>query len=460
MFSASSFNALLKTLEEPPDHVKFVLATTDPQKLPATVLSRCLQFNLKRLLPEQIQQRFVTVLEAEEVAADPAALSLLARAADGSMRDGLSLLDQAVAFGAGQISLDDVRMMLGAHGGELTLELLEALADADAPQTLAKIGKIAELTPDFHSVLAHLIGDLHRIALAQQVPEILREDDPDDVRRLALSRRMAVEDVQLFYQVLLTGQADLPLASDPRSGLEMVLLRALAFRPAGAEVQKPPPPSAAPKAERAPAGPSGVAAGGIRQSPALAPVPGPADGARARGAKPVSSDSGSSMIGTDGGGRAVAAPTPDAGQTQVTGSVVSNPVPAAVRSAEDWESLLAAAELRGLSLELARHCALRSWDGRRLCLGLAPSHVHLKVAGAEQRLQEALARALACDLRLEIVSEASTDETPAQRRARDDADRLAEAEQTLLADPVAAGLRERFDAEWIPGTVTPLRTDG
>ena len=245
MFSASSFNALLKTLEEPPDHVKFVLATTDPQKLPATVLSRCLQFHLKRLLPEQIRGRFQQVLEAEGIAFDDQSLALLARAADGSMRDGLSLLDQAIAFGGGRLVADEVRRMLGTHTGDLVPALVGALADGDGKRLLAEVDRLAELTPDFAAVLTELITLLHRIALAQQVPSTVADDDPDadSLRRLAAT--LPAEDVQLYYQVLLTGQRDLPLAPDPRTGFEMVLLRALAFRPADASASREPSPPGA-----------------------------------------------------------------------------------------------------------------------------------------------------------------------------------------------------------------------
>jgi DNA polymerase-3 subunit gamma/tau len=445
MFSASSFNALLKTLEEPPEHVKFVLATTDPQKLPATVLSRCLQFNLKRLLPEQIRGRFATVLEAEGIGYDPAALNLVARAADGSMRDGLSLLDQAVAFGAGQIALDDVRAMLGTHGREITLDLLEAMAEADAPRVLAEVGRAAELTPDFSAVLEGLIGDLHRLALAQQVPETLVAEDPDDARLSALSGRIPVEDVQLYYQVCLTGQQDLALAPDPRTGLEMVLLRALAFRPADASASREPSPpgaKAATKARsRAPVQEAGAQITPARRGTAAAGPggSGPADGERAEA--PASLDR----------------VAPETVSVPSRAEPKSEPV-AEVTSADDWESILAQADLKGLAMELARHCALQSWDGRRLTLGLASGHLHLKVAGAEQRLAQALARVLGSELRLEIVTDVAPTETPAQRRARDDAQRLAEAEHALQADPVVSRLCERFDAEQIPGSLRSLRT--
>ncbi|MBP6735514.1 MAG: DNA polymerase III subunit gamma/tau, partial [Chromatiaceae bacterium] len=231
MFSTSSFNALLKTLEEPPPHVKFLLATTDPQKVPVTVLSRCLQFNLKRLVPEEIGAQLAHILTVEGLPYEEQALALLARAADGSMRDGLSLLDQAIAFGGGRVGADDIRAMLGTVGRDMSLNLLSALASRNGARLLDEVGRIHELTPDFGGLLQELLGFLHRIALFQQVPATLAADDPERDTLEALARVLAPEDLQLFYQIALLGQADLPLAPDPRIGMEMVLLRMLAFRP-------------------------------------------------------------------------------------------------------------------------------------------------------------------------------------------------------------------------------------
>jgi len=231
MFSTSSFNALLKTLEEPPPHVKFLLATTDPQKVPVTVLSRCLQFNLKRLVPEEIAAQLAHILTVEGVPCEEPALALLARAADGSMRDGLSLLDQAIAFGGGRVGTEDIRAMLGTVGRDMSLNLLQALARMDAAALLQEVGRIHELTPDFGGLLQELLGFLHRIALFQQVPATLARDDPEREILETLARELTPEDVQLYYQIALMGQADLPLAPDPRTGMEMVLLRMLAFRP-------------------------------------------------------------------------------------------------------------------------------------------------------------------------------------------------------------------------------------
>lgn len=244
MFSTSSFNALLKTLEEPPPHVKFLLATTDPQKVPVTVLSRCLQFNLKRLVPEEIATQLAHILTVEAVPFEAPALALLARAADGSMRDGLSLLDQAIAFGGGRVGAEDIRAMLGTVGRDMSLRLLQALAARDGAALLAEVARIHELAPDFGGVLQEVLALLHRLALFQQVPATLAVDDPEREALMALGRNLSPEDVQLYYQIALLGQADLPLAPDPRTGMEMVLLRMLAFRP-GEVVQPPAPPRGA-----------------------------------------------------------------------------------------------------------------------------------------------------------------------------------------------------------------------
>ncbi|WP_058554950.1 DNA polymerase III subunit gamma/tau [Thiohalocapsa sp. ML1] len=444
MFSNSSFNALLKTLEEPPPHVKFVLATTDPQKLPATVLSRCLQFHLKRLLPEQIRERFRLVLEAEGVGFDEPSLALLARAADGSMRDGLSLLDQAIAFGAGTLAAEDVRRMLGTHMGDLVPALVAALGAGDGKALLAEVDRLAELTPDFAMVLAELITLLHRIALAQQVPETVVEDDPESAALRHLAADLPVEDVQLFYQILLTGQRDLPLAPDQRTGFEMVLLRALAFRPADGPAGGGPRRSAAPPVPSASAAPAAAVPTGGASPPA---------GARAQAPLP---------------GAAAAQPTPtpaprSAAQPPAAAPAFAGPL----ADAEDWHRLVGTLPLEGIARQLAAHCALVDWDGRTLRLALAPSLGNLRVAGAEQRLGAALAAALGREVALCIDSvpasaavalaqPAGLAETPAGREARQAAARVTAAEVTMAQDPVAAELKRRLGADWVPGSIRPL----
>ena len=235
MLSTHSFNALLKTLEEPPPHVKFLLATTDPQKLPITILSRCLQFNLKNLIPERIVDHLSFVLNAENISFEEPALWLLARSADGSMRDAMSLTDQAIAFGAGEINERDVRSMLGTIDQRLVYEMLYALASGDAKALLSAVADLSRFSPDYNTVLGDLISVLHRIAIAQTLPEAVDNSMGDKVQVTELAGVLTAEDVQLYYQVALMGRKDLPFVPDPREGLEMVLLRMLAFRPAGAK---------------------------------------------------------------------------------------------------------------------------------------------------------------------------------------------------------------------------------
>ena len=232
MLSAHSFNALLKTLEEPPPHVKFLLATTDPQKLPVTVLSRCLQFNLKRLPAAMIAQRLEQILEAEGVAAEPAAVLLLARAADGSLRDALSLLDQMLAYGAGRVTEVDARAMLGTVDRRQVVGLLERLAARDARGLFDLIAAVDEFAPDYGQLLDELAALLQKIALRQEVPDMPPDEIHSTETLAALAGRMSPEDVQLWYQITILGRRDLDLAPEPRTGMEMTLLRMLAFRPA------------------------------------------------------------------------------------------------------------------------------------------------------------------------------------------------------------------------------------
>ncbi|MGG5873491.1 DNA polymerase III subunit gamma/tau [Pseudomonas peli] len=232
MLSTSSFNALLKTLEEPPPHVKFLLATTDPQKLPVTVLSRCLQFSLKNMPPERVVDHLTHVLAAENIPFENDALWLLGRAADGSMRDAMSLTDQAIAFGEGKVLAADVRAMLGTLDHGQVYGVLHALLEGDARALIEAVRHLAEQGPDWNGVLSEILNVLHRVAIAQALPEAVDNGQGDRERVLELARVLPSEDVQFYYQMGLIGRRDLPLSPDPRSGFEMVLLRMLAFRPA------------------------------------------------------------------------------------------------------------------------------------------------------------------------------------------------------------------------------------
>ncbi len=275
MLSIHSFNALLKTLEEPPPHIKFLLATTDPQKLPVTILSRCLQFNLKNMNPERIVEHLQFVLEQEMVPFEESALWHLGRAADGSMRDAMSLTDQAISYGSGKVTEGEVRAMLGTIDQALVYEIVTALAALDGQQVLAAVEHLSEHAPDYAGALAELLSVLHRVAIAQVLPEAVSNSVGDRDRILALAQQMPSEDVQLFYQTALLGRRDLPMAPDPRSGFEMVLLRMLAFKPQG--VPELPsarlPQSAAPSPGQRPEAPPVAQEPDVPPSPIEAPPP-------------------------------------------------------------------------------------------------------------------------------------------------------------------------------------------
>src|SRR5476651_1511260 len=241
MLSSHSFNALLKTLEEPPPYVKFILATTDPQKLPATILSRCLQFSLKNMTPERVVEHLTHVLGVENVPFEDDALWLLGRAADGSMRDAMSLTDQAIAFGEGKVMAADVRAMLGTLDHGQVFDVLHALIEGDAKALLEAVRHLSEQGPDWNGVLSEILNVLHRVAIAQALPEGVDNGHGDRDRVLALAQALPAEDVQFYYQMGLIGRRDLPLAPDPRGGFEMVLLRMLAFRPADSTAPPRPP---------------------------------------------------------------------------------------------------------------------------------------------------------------------------------------------------------------------------
>jgi DNA polymerase-3 subunit gamma/tau len=270
MLSNHSFNALLKTLEEPPPHVKFLLATTDPQKLPVTVLSRCLQFSLKRLSANLIGERLKFIAAAEKLDYQPAALALLARAAEGSMRDALSLLDQLIAFGGAALTEADARAMLGTIDRGHVAQIVEALSLGDGAALMARVGELDRDAPDYDRALVELAALLQRLAIVQIVPDAASEDEQYDPQILArLAKALGPEDVQLYYQIALAGRRDLPMAPDPRLGFEMTLLRMLAFRP-----EAPAPAGAAGAA--LPPGRSARTGAAARDPTAAEPAPPPA----------------------------------------------------------------------------------------------------------------------------------------------------------------------------------------
>jgi len=417
MLSRNAFNALLKTLEEPPEHVKFLLATTDPQKLPVTVLSRCLKFSLKRLLPEQIAQQMRMILAAEGVRFEDDAIVELARGADGSLRDGLSLLDQAIAHGGGELRADDVRTMLGTIAGSDVGALLDALVAQDGKALLAESNRVAALAPDFGSVLDQLAAALHRIQLRQLVPEFTAPGSVDDQQLDALASKLDPEDVQLWYQFALNGRRELPYAPDPRSGFEMTLLRMLAFHSSGEGKSSHTSHSAKSAAQERSAsrGASSSASRSERVSPAVV--------------------------------------TSTHAATSESGS--PEPLPLQANGLPEWEQWIARAQLGGPVGQLAHHAAPKSLDGNALTLALKPEHQHLAdYFGVE--LGQQLSRALGKPLRVRFVPDVEV-ETPAARAARERSAEQAAAERAIEEDPAVQALRRELGARVIPESVRPVR---
>jgi DNA polymerase-3 subunit gamma/tau len=397
MLSTHSFNALLKTLEEPPPHVKFLLATTDPQKLPVTVLSRCLQFNLKRFTAAQIQSQLEKICGAEGIPFEAAGLKVIARAADGSMRDALSLLDQSIAFGGGKIEGAMVAAMLGTIDRSYVLGLLEALVRQDGDALFREVASLDERAPDYGAVLDELLESLQRIAVLQLVGG--RLDDEDFAAVAPFVAKLPAEDVQLYYQIALHGRRDLPICRDARMGFEMTLLRMLAFRP-GAE------------AVTAPARPASVPAK------------------------------------TSGAMAAASLPTPVRPAAPITPVDKAGPVAGA-----DWASIVKKLDLRGPARQLADSCDLQSSSGGAWQLVILADKEHLNTQQLRTRLEAALREHHGRDLRLTISVGKPSRPTPSEaRRANEDA-RMREARETIEADPDVKALQSAFEATVEPDSI-------
>jgi len=427
MLSKSAFNALLKTLEEPPPHVKFILATTDPQKLPITVLSRCLQFNLKRLPVAVIREQLAKVLDQEGVAFETGAVGEIAKSADGSMRDGLSLVDQAIAFAGGaKLERGPVEDMLGTSGRQVLYALLAAIASGDGPALLVGIQQLEARAPDYSALLNDLAGYLQRIAVLQVLPDAASDDD--DAELVALVGQFAAEDVQLCYQIAVGGRRDLPWAPDPRCGFEMTLLRMLAFRPDDAGGPRAAPPSAAPR--RTPSAPETS-----RAEPR-------ANVAAATASTPVARD-----------------PEP------TVPTVVPAPViPAAVAASAvppqtlPWEERIGTLGLDSGGRQLARQCA---WLGEKdgvIRLSLAASAAFLLHETHRAAIERALAAQSGGSVRLVIetaLAEEAAALTPAQLDQKRAQERQRAAEAAIADDPVVRAFKDQFGAVVRPGSIQP-----
>jgi DNA polymerase-3 subunit gamma/tau len=393
MLSRNAFNAMLKTLEEPPAHVKFILATTDPQKIPVTVLSRCLQFNLKQIPQQQIAERLRHVLDAEKIAFEPAALALIARAAQGSLRDALSLLDQAIAHGGGHVDEASVRAMLGAVDQQHLYAILDALAHGDGTAMIAKADEMAARSLSFEAALLDLGTLLHRLAMAQQLPGTLADDDPDRETVLALAQRFAADDLQLYYQIALQGRSDIGLAPDEYAGFTMTLLRMLAFSPASGDYQ---------------------------------PV------ARVTAAERVS-------------------------EPRVTGvSVAPASRQMSVDISASWETIVSQLGLIAMTGQLARNCAMTKLTADEIELSLPKSQERLLEGAHQGKLKAALQQRFGSVLRVTFKVVSGEVHTPAVAEKREQSERQAQAATAIANDPFVKELQESFGGSIRKNSIQPL----
>ena len=445
MLSGHSFNALLKTLEEPPSHVKFLLATTDPQKLPVTVLSRCLQFNLKSLPTSLIRDQLQRILEWEEIEAEPDGVALLASAADGSMRDGLSLLDQALAFGGGVLRENEVRSMLGTVERDHVLRLVGSLAEGDAAGLLETVADLEERTPDHLSVLDELTGVLQRLAVLQMVPEA-GADWTDRDRLSEWASQVAPEDVQLWYQIGILGRRDLPYAPEPRAGLEMTLLRMLAFRPD-------------PGDDGAPSGSGGSprhrAAASTQAKPASGPEPQPSASAAGPTSPAPAAPESKTEQGTTKPEAAAEGPPGFGSQTSETATAEHSAASAPSVAINDWNAVVEALGLQGLSAQLAAHCSLGEWSDDTVRLRLDRRHENLRSERAVERLQQALGRFYGRELKLRIEVTDRPEPTPAKHAERKQEAEQERAREAIAADPNVQELEKTFGTRADMDSVRP-----
>ncbi len=429
MLSASSFNALLKTLEEPPPHVKFLFATTDPQKLPVTILSRCLQFNLRRLSVERISDYLQSLLDKENIPYEEGACKQLAIAADGSMRDGLSLLDQSIAYGAGTIKLEDVAAMLGSFDSHLVISLVEKLLAQDAMAVMTLLAKINEQVPDLNGVLDAILNLLHGIALYQQVPDAC--DAMLDEQGLALTTieslatMASAEEIQLFYQIGLTGQRDLKLAPSIRSGLEMVLLRMLAFRPVPA---------------------SDTAT--LKETKMVVQRQQPIENKT----KEVSTE--------EKEPQAMANNKPNTLEVAAVKEVVTPSYNEAVQKStlsihSPWYEIVAALDVTGMDKQVAEQCVFVRLNNTVIELALAPASAPFFNKDREIRIQQSLQNLLGTNISLSIKMEEVAGESPSARAQRIAQEKVASAEAIIKEDSDVKALLDTFGGHIEPDSVQP-----
>ena len=450
MLSKSAFNAMLKTLEEPPAHVKFILATTDPQKVPVTVLSRCLQFNLRQMASPSITAHLQNILGQENISYEPAALHLIARAAAGSMRDALSLTDQAIAYGGQTVNEAEVRAMLGAVDQSYLYQLIDALLDNDGNAIMATAKFMQERSLSFEAALNDLAQLLHQIAIAQTVPDSIADDLPERTILLNLAAKIPAETLQLYYQIALLGKRDIALAPDEFAGFTMSLLRMLAFAPneansAGANNKAPPkvtptpvatPPLAAPMAKAA------ALQSSRNSSTTIKEVDKPVPFAQAH--ETVLSNTKVETAAT-------------IATTTVDTEPASDTPPAETTTkdfAGDWRALVNELKL-GLAKALAQQCELMTYDAHSISLSVPESQKHLLSPNYQEKLSAAIAQHYGKKIRLQF-SIGGTGNTPAKQMSQEKAHAQANAETAIEEDSFVQALIKDFGAQIIPNSIKPL----
>jgi DNA polymerase-3 subunit gamma/tau len=424
MLSKSAFNAMLKTLEEPPPHVEFILATTDPQKLPITVLSRCLQFNLKNLAPSLLASHLAHILDTEKIAYEAPALEMIGRAGEGSARDALSLLDQAIAYGGGAVKTNDVATMLGALDQTYLYSIVTHIANRDAKALVAEIEAIAARAISFDLTLKELAAVITRFALVQTVgPAAI--DGEDAGRVVGLAGRFSLDDVQLMYQIVLLGRRDLALAPDEQSGFTMTLLRVIAFLDAGGD------------------GRSVDTRGGGSADKANSKTPNMSTGAPYEAKMPENAHSGSTFAAEKSAAYA-AAPQP------------ANTV-AITLTPSEWPQFVSSRNLTGMSGMLAKQAEMISYDGAVLALAVAPTQKHLADRKYQDKLRADLAPVLGESLRISVVVGNVSGASLAASEDRARAGAEAAAVESIDNDPFIKNLRDEFGATVDRAAIRPVR---
>jgi DNA polymerase III subunit gamma/tau len=457
---------LLKTLEEPPDHVKFLLATTDPQKLPVTVLSRCLQFNLKRLDPDQIKSQLAKILETENIESDDEALELLARSADGSMRDGLSLLDQAIAFGAGKVINADIRKMLGSIEQRYIHAVVESLAKDDTDAMFKAIDDAADRSPDFNMVLDELLGSFYQLSLAQQAPEIVEQRSLDKQWLEQTSKDFNAEALQLYYQICLTGKRDLPLAPDSRTGFEMLMLRLLAFRPdMPAQSGEP---STVQSANKTSIQKTSSQKETVHQAPVKKAVGKQVPERSSVKTEVVDNSPAARYPGASNSSTQLSGEALDltAQTTKISEPSTPEPSPsldkkedgsaAAAATDKNWSGLVKSLAVTGMTKQLALHMAPALWNELSLELLMDVEQGAIYSDAREKELITALKSNLGDNLKISIRVDKPVAETPAQQKQRQINEKQQAAEQSIRSDKTVNNVVDAFGASVSPGSIRPV----